>query len=104
MNCSNSACFSFVASCSKFGHYINSIGGHSENNETKNYWLVYTLTQPPDVADPPSSEELSPAGLYILLCMQGKDLTLLLLGSLSLALQSDFDLGSLYYRDFLNPY
>jgi hypothetical protein len=64
MNCYHCKCSRFEATCTQYGHYINSIGGHSEDKETNNFWLIYTLSEPPDIAHPPSSSELSLAGVY----------------------------------------
>ncbi|XP_023727327.1 uncharacterized protein CG3556-like [Cryptotermes secundus] len=55
--------FGFEATCSQYGHYITSIGGHSEDKSTSIFWLFFALESPPKPLNPPSSQYLSPAGV-----------------------------------------
>jgi hypothetical protein len=60
--CLSLCCWSFEETCSEYGHYITSIGGHEESSADNIYWLLYILSEKPDVADPPSNKQLSLVG------------------------------------------
>lgn len=55
--------FGFEATCSEYGHYITSIGGSSEDIPNSTFWLFFTLETTPDPLNPPSSANLSLAGV-----------------------------------------
>ncbi|PSN53760.1 hypothetical protein C0J52_06242 [Blattella germanica] len=55
--------YSFEAECTEWGHYITSIGGHHEDKEARNHWLIYKTAGIPETHDPPTADELTPFGV-----------------------------------------